>query len=255
MASMPAQPGPPFAVALAVLLGIALVAAWLGQLPVRRDLATAALRALVQLALVSLVIAAVLSDVGWSALFAVVMLGVATGTSAHRIGAGRCWPWAGLAIAAGVLPTLAVVFASGAVPLTGAALVPIAGIIIGGGMTACSLTGRRAFTALRDEHGTYEAGLAIGLSRSDAIAEVIQRHLPESLVPGLDQTRTVGLVTLPGAFVGVLLGGGSPAQAGAAQLLVLIGLLATQTITVVVAAQLIRRSLLVPADLRSALPD
>ena len=148
----------------------------------------------------------------------------------------------------------AVVFVSGAVPLTGAALVPITGIIIGGGMTACSLTGRRAFTALRDEHGTYEAGLSIGLARSDAIAEVIQRHLPESLVPGLDQTRTVGLVTLPGAFVGVLLGGGSPAQAGAAQLLVLIGLLATQTITVVVAGLLIRRTLLVPTDLRAALP-
>jgi len=31
-----------------------------------------------------------------------------------------------------------------------------------------------------------------------------------ALVPGLDQTRTVGLVTLPGAFVGVLLAGASP---------------------------------------------
>ena len=158
MNSMPAQPGPPFAIALAVLLGIALVAAWTGRLPVGGHLATAALRALVQLALVSLVIAAVLSNVLWSAIFALAMLGVATGTSARRIGAGRCWPWAGLAIAAGVLPTLLVVFVSGAVPLTGAALVPIAGIIIGGGMTACSLTGRRTFTALRDEHGTYEAG-------------------------------------------------------------------------------------------------
>jgi ABC-type iron transport system FetAB permease component len=33
--------------------------------------------------------------------------------------------------------------------------------------------------------------------------------------PVLDQTRTVGLVRLPGAYVGVLLGGAGPLRAGA----------------------------------------
>lgn len=250
---MPQQPGPALAVALVVLLAIALTAAVVGRLPVARSVATASLRALVQLAAVSLILAAVLGSLAWSAVFAVFMLAVATGTSAGRIGARRSWPWVGVAIASGVLPTLLVVFASGAVPLTGAGLVPIAGIIVGGGMTACSLTGRRAFAALRDEHGTYEAALSIGLLRSDAITEVIGRHLPEALVPGLDQTRTVGLVTLPGAFVGVLLGGGTALQAGAAQLLVLIGLLATQSVTVVVTHRLIRSARLLPEDLRATL--
>jgi putative ABC transport system permease protein len=69
----------------------------------------------------------------------------------------------------------------------------------------------------------------------------------------MDQTRTVGLVTLPGAFVGVLLGGGSPVQAGAAQIIVLVGLLATQSITVVVAGLLIRSARLLPADLKERL--
>lgn len=82
---------------------------------------------------------------------------------------------------------------------------------------------------------------------------MIGRHLPEALLPGLDQTCTVGLVTLPGAFVGVLLGGGTPVQAGAAQVLVLFGLLATQTLTGVVAHQLIRHALLLPPDLRASL--
>jgi putative ABC transport system permease protein len=62
-------------------------------------------------------------------------------------------------------------------------------------------------------------------------------------------------VTLPGAFVGVLLGGGTPIQAGAAQLLVLVGLLATQTITVVVASRLVRSGLLLPTELRERLPE
>lgn len=46
-----------------------------------------------------------------------------------------------------------------------------------------------------------------------------------ALIPGLDQTRTVGLVTLPGAFVGTLLGGASPMEAAALQLVVLVGIL------------------------------
>jgi putative ABC transport system permease protein len=250
---VPSQPGPPLVIALVVLLVLAVAVSLVGRLKVERNLATASARAVLQLAGVALVITAVLSHLAWSALFAAAMLAVAVFTSSSRIGARRAWPWVAVGVAAGVLPVLAVIFASGAVPLNGPSLVPVAGIIIGGAMTASSLSGRRAFAALRDEHGLYEAALSVGLPRPAAITEVIGRHLPEALVPGLDQTRTVGLVTLPGAFVGVLLGGGTPVQAGAAQVLVLIGLLAAQTITVVVAHGLIRSARLLPADLKERL--
>ena len=53
---------------------------------------------------------------------------------------------------------------------------------------------------------------------------VIEKTAADALLPNLDQTRTVGLVTLPGAFVGVLLSTGSAAQAGAVQILILIAL-------------------------------
>lgn len=68
-----------------------------------------------------------------------------------------------------------------------------------------------------------------------------------ALVPALDQTRTVGLVTLPGAYVGVLLGGGSAVQAGLAQVLILIGLLLAETVAIwVVTEQIARGQLVVP---------
>jgi hypothetical protein len=47
------------------------------------------------------------------------------------------------------------------------------------------------------------------------------------------------LVTLPGTFVGVLLGGGSPVQGGATQLLVLVALLAVEAIAVAVTVELV----------------
>lgn len=239
--------------ALVILLLVAVGASFFGRLGMQRTLATAGLRAVVQLAAVSLVIAAVLSHLVWSLVFALFMLGVAVATSARRVEAVRSWPWVGVAMSAGCVPVLAVIFVSGAVPWNGASLVPMAGIIIGGTMTAHSLAGRRSFAALREEQGAYEAGLSIGLLRADAIGEVIDRRLPEALVPGLDQTRTVGLVTLPGAFVGVLLGGGTPVQAGAAQIVVLVGLLAAQTITVVICGRLIRSARLLPTALRAEL--
>jgi putative ABC transport system permease protein len=107
---------------------------------------------------------------------------------------------------------------------------------------------------LRDDRGQVEAGLALGLARSAAIALVISRHSREALNPAIDQTRTVGLVTLPGAFVGVLLGGGSAADAAAAQVLVLIGLLAAETCVVEASRRLIATGHILPSDVRSALP-
>ena len=54
--------------------------------------------------------------------------------------------------------------------------------------------------------------------------------------------KTTGVVTLPGAFIGVMLGGGTPVQAATAQVLVLFGIMAAQTVTVGVAEHLHRRA-------------
>ncbi|MGC5166694.1 ABC transporter permease [Luteimicrobium sp. DT211] len=249
---MVATSGPAVLVALVALVAVAVLASTLGRLRTGRDVVTAAARAVVQLAVVSLVIAFVLRSLAWSLLFTLVMFAVAVATTSRRIGAPRAWPWAAAAMACGLVPTLTIIFATRAVPFDGPALVPFAGIVIGGTMNAHSLAGRRVFAALRDQHPSYEAALALGLVPDDAVDVVAQHLVPEALVPGLDQTRTVGLVTLPGAFVGVLLGGGTPLQAGAAQVLVLVGLLAAQTVTVGLAYELVRRGHLLPADLRAS---
>ena len=243
--------GWPLAVALVLLVLAGVGAATAGGLPVRRDIVTASLRAMVQLAVVSLAIAAVLGSVWLSAVFALLMFAVAAFTSARRVDVVHDIAWLSVGLAAGVLPVLALLFGSGAIPLNGPSLVPTAGIVIGGAMTANTLAGRRAFDDLRHGIGSYEAALALGLTRRDAVLEVVCPSSKEALTPVLDQTRTVGLVTLPGAYVGVLLGGGSPLEAGAAQMMVLVGLLAADTITVVVLVQLISLGWVTPRPLRT----
>jgi putative ABC transport system permease protein len=242
-------------VVLLVLVAVAASTSRLAGLAVEREHVTAAVRAVVQLAVVAAVIATVMESLWWSLAFVLVMFVVATATSYRRVDAlPHQLPWMALPIAAGAGPVIALCVGSGVVPLNGAGLIPVAGILIGGAMTASTLTGRRAFDELSAHHGVYEAALALGLRSRDAALLVIQPTAREALTPGLDQTRTVGLVTLPGAFVGVILGGGTALQAGATQVLVLIGLLATQAITTALLLRLIARGRVVRTDRSESSP-
>lgn len=219
-------------VVAAVMVGVGRLGPW-------RPVLTAAVRAVAQLAAVSFVIVLVLRD-GWlAAVFVLIMFGIATLTSARRITKGRHGWWAAAAITGAVAPILALLLATRLVPMQPVAVIPIAGILIGGAMTATSLAGRRAIDELTARRGEYEAALALGLTGPDAIRLIIRPTAGQALVPAFDKTRTVGLVTLPGTFVGILLGGGTPVQAGATQLLVLIALLAIEAIAVLTTVELV----------------
>ena len=113
------------AAVLVVLVVLAVAASYVGRLGVERDHLTAAARAVVQLAVVSLVIAAALRSVWWSLAVVLVMYVVAVGTSARRLDLMPAqWPWVGAAIAAGVVPVLVLSLGSGVVPFNGAGIVP-----------------------------------------------------------------------------------------------------------------------------------
>jgi putative ABC transport system permease protein len=239
---LPVGPRLGFAVVGLALAG-ALVA-YVGRLGHDRDILTATARAALQLAVVSFLIAAILGSLALTFGFLLLMYGVATVTAGRRITADRTGRWAAVPIGLGTVPVITALLLGGLVPPVGIALVPVAGILIGGAMTATSLAGRRALDELRIRRGEVEAALALGFLDRDAALEVCRPAAAQALVPALDQTRTVGLVTLPGAFVGMLLGGASPVAAGAVQLFVLVALLAVEAGAVVATIELAARGLL-----------
>jgi putative ABC transport system permease protein len=234
--------GWPLAAVLVLLAATGALTVWFGRVGSWRPVLTAAARAAVQLAAVSVLITAVLASAWYTAGFVLLMYTVATVTAAGRIRHGRPslrgTARAAAAIAAGPGPVLALLLTTGAVPAKPVTIVPIAGILIGGAMRATSLAGRRARDELLARRGEYEAALALGLMPRDAALLLLRPTAGEALVPALDATRTVGLVTLPGAFVGVLLGGGDPVDAGVVQLLVLVSLLTIEAVAVVVTVEL-----------------
>jgi putative ABC transport system permease protein len=153
-----------------------------------------------------------------------------------------------VAVVAGAAVTATVVFATGALPLGIRNLVALGGITLGGAMTASTLAGRRFLAELRSRRPEVEGKLALGATMRQATADLVGVGVGEALVPALDQTRTTGLVTLPGSFVGALFGGASPLAAARFQLVVLVGLLAAESVAAVVLLRLLAAVPFLPAD-------
>ena len=232
--------GPTLVVVCVVMVIAAAAIYWLTALGSPWTVPRAATRAVLQLAAVAAILTAALRNLGTSVGVLAVMFAAAAVTAARRSRSNRSWLLTA-ALATGMTAVLPLLLASGLVPLTGVALVPIVGILLGSTMTAVSVAARRALDTLGTRAGEVEALLSLGFTDRLARMEMIGPTAADALLPNLDQTRTVGLVTLPGAFVGVLLSTGSAIQAGAVQILILLSILLSQTCAVAVTLELIAR--------------
>lgn len=230
-------------VVLAVLLSRA------GGLGLERDVAVAALRAAVQLAAVGAVVTLVFEHGGLAAGFVALMLGTATFTSARRLrGVPNAALRAAAAIGAGAATGVVPLLATGAFSTEPRELIPVAGILIGGAMVATSVTGRRLAEQVVDDLLGIETRLALGVPARDALAGAVRSAATTGLIPAIDQTKNVGLVTLPGTFVGLVLGGASPGEAARVQLTVLLALLAVEVVAALMVAQLVVAAVTRPGE-------
>lgn len=204
-----------------------------------------------QLALLSLILGGIISDARWIAVALVVMFTAAVWTVSRRIGrSARSTAIIAISLAAGVVLPLAVVFAAGAVEASGRYLLAFGGIIIGGSMTVATLAGRHFNEALVSRRDEVEAWLSLGATPRQAVHDLATHAIHHALIPTTDQTRTTGLVALPGSFVGAIFGGASVWQAGMFQLVVLTGILAAGVITALLLTAGLSRSMrtLVPGQ-------
>ncbi|TPX05233.1 ABC transporter permease, partial [Schumannella luteola] len=123
------------------------------------------------------------------------------------------------------------VFATGAVELSPRYTLAIGGIIIGNTMTIAILTRRLFREAAHQRWDEVEGWLALGATPWQSTRELARGAIRSALLPSIDQTRTTGIVVLPGAFVGAIFAGASPLEAGRFQLVVLAGILAAGAVS------------------------
>lgn len=237
---------------VAIALGLVLVAvliSWRARLKMEGQIAIASIRALVQLSVLALVIDAVFDEVGWAALALVVMVVAASWTSATRLGGIRQrFPIAlnSIVISSGIATV--VMFGSQAFPFEPRYLIPLVGITVGNCMTATSLAGSRLRDELIDKAQEVEARLSLGVPASFALRTYVRRAATTGLIPIIDSTKNVGLIVLPGAFVGMILGGASPSEAAEVQLVVLFMLLGAVSVAGMLTTYLVARTFITDGE-------
>jgi putative ABC transport system permease protein len=236
-------------IGLVVLIAVIVVVLRIGRVPVGWAPVLAVLRGGAQLLVVGLILRGAITALPFVALALVVMSSVAVWTAASRL---RELPGAlgavSIACLCGAGGTLTIAFGTGMLPWSSRYLLALGGIVIGGSMTAASLAGRGLLAGMRAGRAEIEAWLSIGATSRQALAAVARRAAAQALVPAIDQTRTTGLVTLPGAFIGALLGGASPTDAARFQIVVLVSLMAAESIVAVVLMQLLGAQRRIPLD-------
>lgn len=227
----------PSVLALILLASVATAGLLAARIPAPLQAFTAIARAAVQLALLSIVLAGVITDLRWVALALAVMLSFAVMTAARRARTSLASiPRLAYAIVSGPLAVLVIVFATGALEFSPRYLLAVGGIVTGGAMTIAILTERLLRVAVTDHWDQVEGWLALGASPRQSVAPYAREAVRTALMPAIDQTRTTGIVVMPGAFVGAVFAGASPLEAGRFQLIVLAGILAAGVITAILIA-------------------
>ncbi|GGM13268.1 ABC transporter permease [Nakamurella endophytica] len=227
------------AVGVVVLLAITLTVLSVGGIGHRAAAVVAVLRAVGQLALVAIVLRVVFTAPPAVVAVLAVMFSVAVWTAAGRLGGRALLRPVGLSCAAGAVVAIGIIVGLPVLSRDVRTLVAVSGIVVGGTMTASTLAGRRLRDGLVRRRDEVEAALALGATPRQACRPIARSAVYEALVPALDQTRTVGLVTLPGAFVGALLGGVGAVDAARFQIVVLVGLLCAEAIAAALLAYLL----------------
>ena len=242
-----------------ILVAVAVAISLWRRLGLERSLLWAALRALVQLLFVGWALQLVVNPddpLLWSALWLLVMLGFAAWTTKRRAPeVPAIVPLSLLAYGSALLVSLGVLFGFGVYPLEGRTLVPLAGMVVGNSLAATVLVSRRLLAEATDQRGVIEGRLALGLSSAEAFQPNLRESLRTALVPQIETTKAVGIVVLPGAMVGLILGGVDPAEAVKVQLSVMYLVLGSVATTTTVMGLGISRKLFTPGQqLRRIVP-
>lgn len=229
-----------------LLVALTAVLALRQRLHLTRELVIAAVRAGVQLAAVGVVLVVLFAyaglpgALGWIT-FMVLVGGQVAGHRGRGLPRARITATAG--IASGTAITLGALVALGVISTQPRVLIPIGGMIVSGAMQAAAVALRRVQEQAASARPEIEARLSLGLSAWDAFLPHRRSALRTALLPTIDSTKVVGLISLPGAMTGLILAGVDPMTAIRYQIIVMYMLLAAPAVASITATRLAERAL------------
>ena len=136
-----------------------------------------------------------------------------------------------LSILVGAGATLSVLVLSGAVRYEANQIIPISGMIISNAMVAIGLCYRQLTGDFKSRRNEVEIKLSLGADLLPASMDILRDSIRTGMVPTIDSTKTLGIVSLPGMMTGLILAGISPLMAIRYQIMVTFMLLSTTAIS------------------------
>ena len=229
------------------------------RLDLERDIAIAVVRSFVQLAAIGYAIDLIfgLENLLYVVLLLAGMVAFASWTSAGRgEGVSRAFPVSAIAIGVAAASTLGILLTLQIIPPTAQYLIPLGGMVVGNSMNAASLTLARIRDDVKARRLEIEASLALGATSRQAISPVLKAALQNAMTPLIDATKTTGIIFLPGAMAGMIIGGADPLEAVRLQIVVLYMLLGSVSVAAILVGLLSYRSFFTPRhQLRIASPE
>ena len=133
-------------------------------------------------------------------------------------------------------------------PLKARYIIPISGMIVGNSMVVVGLVFYKSREKLSSKKNEIEAYLCLGATKRQATSLIIRSAIKDAMLPILDNTKTVGLISLPGAMTGMILAGASPLEAVKLQVVVMYMLVGAASISAISSVFLAYRQFFTKAD-------
>ena len=228
------------------LVALAMAIARRQRLHLAREITIAAARAGAQLTAVGAILLLVFTHAGpagaagWLTLMVLI-----AGQVAGRRGAGvpRARIAATVGVAVGTSATLVALLAGRIIATQPRVIVPVGGMIVSAAMLAAGIALRRLREDAHAARPAIEARLSLGQSAREAFLPHQRSALRTALIPAIDSTKVVGLISLPGAMTGLILAGVDPLTAIRYQIVVMYMLLAATALAALTCGRLAERAL------------
>ncbi len=209
---------------------------------VERDTVIALARGIVQIVIVGYLLSLVLTAENWISavvLLAMMIAGsyIAKQRTKHIPG---IWQVTLSAILLGAGLVIAVMVFLGVIDIIPASLIPVGSMLTANAMNTTALALDRFRAEVEAHTGQIEAGLALGAAPNVVLAPYVQASVTASIIPSINNLRSLGIVWIPGLMAGMVLAGTDPLQAAIYQFVVIAMLFATAATTAMLCTLLVR---------------
>ncbi|UCH88179.1 MAG: iron export ABC transporter permease subunit FetB [Thermoplasmata archaeon] len=228
-----------------ILLAVIILLSRYRKLDIEEELIVATVRGFMQLMFLALILTFIFEShlvlvlVVYGVM--ILMAGYTSSKRAKKLKAPLELTTTSILVGAGI--TLIIMILTGIIPLRMEFLIPLGGMVIGNSMINCSLALDRLGSDIQSNRNKIEAALSLGATSEQASLPQVRAAVRASLIPTIDNLKTLGIILIPGTMTGLLIAGADPIWAASYQLIIFFMILCAGSITIITATYLAQQKL------------